>query len=44
MHMNEQSPTLYEWIMTLNDLGLVALGKNWHGISPIYNTSFETIG
>ena len=28
MHMNDQSPTLYEWIMNLNDLGPVALGKN----------------
>ena len=28
MHVNDQSPTLYEWITALNDLDSVALGKN----------------
>ena len=28
MHMNDQIPTLYEWLMTLNDLGPIAIGKN----------------
>ena len=31
MHMNDQSITLYKWMMTLNDLGPIALGKmTWH--------------
>ena len=28
MHMNNQDPTLYEWITYLNDLEPIALGKN----------------
>ena len=41
MYRNDQNPILYEWITTLNEPELVALGKKWHGISSIYKTIFK---
>ena len=35
MHINDQNPNLYEWKMTMNNLGPISLGKKQHGISLI---------
>ena len=41
--MNDQNPTLYEWITTLNNLGPAALGKNDMALVQ-FIIIFETIG